>query len=604
MYNSPYSSFWGSDTFNKKMIYVSPGTELVYGHHPEEFLSNPNLWFEVILAEDRHIVERAYPDMQAGKIVELEYRINHSKRGIVWVEARMLPTIDSQGRFVRLDGVTVDITSRKQVELNLQEHEKNLKEAQRIASIGSWQLDHVTGKMKLSEEIERIFEFNTNEIEPNFPHFISFIHPEDVQMVVEGFEKSIKEKTSFDLMYRIQLPDTRVKYMQSRGETVFDIDGRPMQSIGTTQDMTILRMAEMALADREARLETIYQNGPDSIKLTNRNNELLEMNPAGLKMIEADSLEQVQGKSLLEIVNEPFKKRYAEVTEEIYSGKTAIFQYQVTTLKGNLRWFESHSVPMRDTNGKIIAMLCVTHDITEKKQADENLRISNAEFRQLAAHIEKIREEERMNLSREIHDELGQKLTALKMDAKWIGKRMSAADKEVEERFNSFSQMLDSMVKNVRKIASELRPSELEHLGLQPTLELYAQDFERRTGMKVSFQADISAFTSTPEISISLFRIFQESLTNIARHSGATEVNILVSIEEGDNFIMKIHDNGIGYNETQVKTRKTLGLLGMRERARLHGGDYLIRSIPGFGTQIEVSIPLGKSGAVVQSETT
>lgn len=256
---------------------------------------------------------------------------------------------------------------------------------------------------------------------------------------------------------------------------------------------------------------------------------------------------------------------------------------------------ECSAAPIRNDQGAIIGSVLVFRDITERRQAEEELRHSREELRSLAAHLEHVREEERTRMAREIHDELGQMLTGLKMDLSWIDRRLpSIADESVRQpltgKAKSMVGLLDEMVQSVRKISAELRPGVLDDLGLVPALEWQAREWEARTGVVCKVTSGLGERPISPELGTALFRIFQETLTNVARHAQATTVTARLTFQAGE-LLLEIRDDGRGITEEEQKHTKSFGLLGMKERATMLGGRFSIRGVSGQGTTVHVSIP-------------
>jgi len=219
------------------------------------------------------------------------------------------------------------------------------------------------------------------------------------------------------------------------------------------------------------------------------------------------------------------------------------------------------------------------------------LKKSFEELRELASHLQDIREEERANMAREIHDELGQQLTGMKMDMIWALKKMPSSENNgVAERLGSSLELLDKTINTVRKLATDLRPSILDDLGLLAAIEWHSEEFEKRFGISTIFKSGMQRFNFSPKIAIGLFRICQESLTNVARYSSAKNVSIALQ-QESDQIALKICDDGIGFDPGKIKGKKTLGLLGMKERALMMGGEFEISSEKGKGTSVTVKVP-------------
>ncbi len=230
-------------------------------------------------------------------------------------------------------------------------------------------------------------------------------------------------------------------------------------------------------------------------------------------------------------------------------------------------------------------------DVTERKRAEETLKASHRQLRELAARLQQAREEERTFIAREIHDELGQLLTGLKFDIKWLDKRLPAGAEELKKKISAILDLVDESIQAVRRIATDFRPGVLDTLGLTAAIEWQAEEFQKRTGIECHINERMPDPPADQQRATALFRIFQESLTNVARHSGATEVNVSLSRQNGA-VILQVKDNGRGITETEINHSRSVGLLGMRERAHLFGGEVHFSSVPNQGTTVTASIPL------------
>jgi signal transduction histidine kinase len=228
----------------------------------------------------------------------------------------------------------------------------------------------------------------------------------------------------------------------------------------------------------------------------------------------------------------------------------------------------------------------------EKMLAEEGLVKLNEQLRGLTARLQDVREEEQTRIAREIHDELGQMLTAVKMDISAANKKLSkVAVEDAKVHLSDAIGLVDSIIQSVRKIASELRPGVLDDLGLEAALEWQSLEFEKHNpDIKCDFSSTINDIPIEKNIATGLYRIYQESLTNIARHSGATAVKATL-VRSGNLLILTVTDNGKGFVQEEIKNKKTLGLVGMKERAILIGGELVIEPQKGQGTKVTVSVP-------------
>ncbi|MBO9202008.1 MULTISPECIES: PAS domain-containing sensor histidine kinase [Niastella] len=264
---------------------------------------------------------------------------------------------------------------------------------------------------------------------------------------------------------------------------------------------------------------------------------------------------------------------------------TLICQFEVNCKDGSKKHIE-FSASKGNKN-----LYLVANDITGKVKAEQELKQSHRQLRELSSYLENIREEERKHISREIHDELGQQLTLLKLDLLQMSKKLPPEAKEMIEKMRQADLLLAETMRSVRKIATQLRPSILDNLGLVSALEWQSREFEKNFGIRCIFESLLYEPQFTTKQSNALFRIYQEALTNIARHASATQVDAVLSMEE-NRIVLEIRDNGKGFNPNDMAHKKTLGLKGMQERALMIDGDFHIDSTPGKGTYIQISIPI------------
>lgn len=260
---------------------------------------------------------------------------------------------------------------------------------------------------------------------------------------------------------------------------------------------------------------------------------------------------------------------------------------------GDRKWmlFQGRAIIDRKKNLKRI--LGTSTDISMLKEVEEELKKSQKQLRELIVHSQSLIEDERKLIAREIHDELGQVLAALKMDLSWLKGKLSQDEERVFNKMNDIFSLLDRAVRSVKSISANLRPDVLDNLGLAAAIEWQTENFQRCSGIRCHLVLNPEDLTLDKTISIAVFRIFQETMTNISRHARASEVD--VKLEKTNGFIsLSVRDNGVGIDSNQVLAPDSFGLIGMRERAQSLGGDITIISTPGNGTTIEVQIPYNK----------
>ena len=251
---------------------------------------------------------------------------------------------------------------------------------------------------------------------------------------------------------------------------------------------------------------------------------------------------------------------------------------------------EYSSFPIIEDN-QIIGAVVVFLDITERKRAEQQLTLSHDQLRKLTARLESVREEERILIAREIHDELGQALTGVKLELCLLHDQIAEVSPMMRKKLESISTLVDGTIQSVQRIATELRPVVLDQLGLIPAIEWQAHEFQARTGIQCTLDVYLRAVTLSHAGSTAMFRIFQEILTNVARHAQASVVHITLQ-EQAGSLVLDVRDNGRGVTDAELADPHSLGLVGMRERALLLGGETIFTGSPGTGTAVRVRIPL------------
>lgn len=280
------------------------------------------------------------------------------------------------------------------------------------------------------------------------------------------------------------------------------------------------------------------------------------------------------------------------VNEAIHDRQPYNIEHRIVLPNGVTRIIHEQGEVKFDESDEPINIVGTVQDITERKRAEEELTYSREQLRNLSMHLQSVREEERTAIAREIHDELGQVLTALKMDLSWLDKKHRGT-KSLEERTKSMLSLVDSTIQTVKRISSELRPGVLDHLGLAAAIEWQAKEFEKHTGISCDVSVDPEDIVLDRQHSTPIFRIFQEALTNVARHAKATMVRISLH-EKDDGIALQVEDNGKGITKKQMNNPQSFGLIGIQERVHFLNGEIRIKGTRNKGTSLTIHIPLGK----------
>ncbi len=354
-----------------------------------------------------------------------------------------------------------------------------------------------------------------------------------------------------------------------------------------------------ALRSAETRVRTILESAMDAVVVADASQKIILFNEAAEKVFQYPR-EKILGQALDMLLPERLRRvHHAHVAHFGATGATSRRMGEQSVLIGmradGSEFPVEASISKSGQDGERI-YTAILRDISQRVSNEQALRRSREELREMASISQTVREQEKSRVARELHDELGGALTALKMDVAWMRERLPGGADPLDEKLASMQKMLDQTVAATRRISADLRPMMLDDLGLVPAVEWLVQDFQRRSGIGCEL-----AITS-PERAVpgaqatAVFRILQESLTNVARHAGATQVEITLELDEQE-IVLTVQDNGRGYSTEEPRESGSFGLIGMRERVYLLNGEVSVTSAPGEGALVEVHLPVGTGQA-------
>jgi PAS domain S-box-containing protein len=348
------------------------------------------------------------------------------------------------------------------------------------------------------------------------------------------------------------------------------------------------------LMESGERLQETMKAAMDAIIIADAGQRVILFNPAAEKMFGCSVLEAI-GTRLEAFLPERYRDKHREHVENFGAtddgARVMAVSREVTGLRADGTEFPIEATVSRVTlNGETLYTV-ILRDITERRRADRQLLDSNRQLRELSATLQNVREKERTRIARELHDELGQQLTGLKLELSWLGNQLAEKRDGLAAKVESMKQQIELTIKSVRRISTDLRPALLDDLGLCPAIEWLAADFSAKTGIAVDLDLAADEGTHGDALATALFRITQECLTNVARHAGATQVRISLRYED-NQLIFAVSDNGKGIVQSDKPKARGHGLIGIRERAIMLGAEAEFISTPGAGTTVRISIPL------------
>lgn len=463
------------------------------------------------------------------------------------------------------------------------------------AGDGLWDWNPQTNEVFFSAQLKRNLGYEEDEYPNHFNEWERRIHPDDKKKVDKTLEAFLKNEISlYEIEYRLLCKEGSYKWILDRGKTMsWDKDMHPIRCIGTHTDITQRKNIEQAIKESEQYTSSILSAIPDLIFVIDNNKNIVDFKSGNKKdlLIPVEkfingNLDNILPSKILTLVKD-------SIDSVSKNKKPDLIEYK---LKINKDWnfFECNMVPLGET--KVIAMV---RNITQRKQIEETLVRSEEQLKSYAAHLQNIREEERILLAREIHDELGQILVAVKIDLGLLSlKSNQYFDKNTSTDFTAqiehLAGLVDKTIKTARRIMTDLRPEILDVLGIKDALKQHLARFAERNEIKCTFDDKTTTFELDAQQSLTLFRILQESLTNIVKHAKASEVNVKL-IQNNDKLHLSITDNGIGFNSQNPTKQESYGLIGMKERAFLIDGNLTITSKKNVGTTIKIEIPYNNS---------
>jgi PAS domain S-box-containing protein len=548
--------------------------------HPEDLSRVMEKWLVI-----KATVE-AYEDEMRLQRADGEYR---------WFLIRIAPVLDKQGNLLKRYGVAIDIEERKRAEDALRRSEDRIRLSIDTIPTMVWSLQP-DGAIDFVNQ--RWMDYTGLSLEEAIAEPTRPMHPEDLPGAMAEWGANMAAEEPFEEELRLRRADGEYRWFLIRTDPLRDEQGRIVKWYGVSIDIEDRKRAEQALRAAEQKYRDIFENAGEGIFQSTPDGRYVAANPALARIYGFASPEELMHSRQdisLEVYVDPTRRKEFKLQLE-QQGAVRGFEHEVFRKDGSRIWISVNARAVRGKQGDIHYYEGTAQDITERKAAEEKLKATSEQLRALSARLQSAREEEGTRIAREIHDELGSMLTTLKWDLEEIQKTLSTSIDQlqltaVREKLQALMKLTDMSVSTLRRIASELRPSILDDLGLVPAIEWQAQQFQTRTGIICNCDCSLNITELSEEQSTAVFRIYQEALTNVLRHARATRVDIRIEKVDG-YFALSIRDNGKGISHSERSAQKSLGILGMRERAHLIGGEVSITGAEGQGAVVTVRVPI------------
>ncbi|HVE66878.1 MAG TPA: PAS domain S-box protein [Thermoanaerobaculia bacterium] len=652
-----------------RITFMSPACRKIYGREPEEMIGR--LFLDFVPPDQYEKDLLAFTEaMTSGKeAVDYISRVYRKDGSIVTLSATGRIVYDEEGRAIGAHGISRDLTEclraqeaqekvgreLRRLATQLETERARLVAAQAEARVGSWEIDLATRTVICSAETYRIFEAGPDQWSRVYDGVFPSVHPDDREKVGKAFVESVALRAPSTLEYRLSMLDGRIKFIERRWQILCDEHAQPVRAVGTSQDITDRKQAELRL-ERLGRISAVLSDINQMIVREKDPQRILAaccriavekgqfrmawiglVEDGGSVRVSAHAGASATGLRVRDVWlgDEERPGEYAIIRLAIKAGEHGVcndivldpgaaslraaaledeyrsmasFPLKVgeqvigtfNLYAGESGFFDVGEMGLLDELATDIAFALEIHDRdSERRRLEEALRQDEARLREsmrqlheVSARLNLSREQERARMAREIHDHLGQALTALKMDVSEVRRRLRAADiPGVEERLTEMSALIDTSVDEVQRVAVELRPVLLDDLGLLDAIRAYLQEVERRAGLRCVLTTEVSDLPMADDRATALFRILQEALTNAVRHATARRVDVSLTADT-DIVQLTVRDDGSGIPPMVQWDPKALGLVGMRDRALLFGGDVKVTGSPGMGTTVIARLPL------------
>jgi len=552
--------------------YMNKKAGEIFDRDPKAMIGK-NIWEEFPEGIDRPFYKAYYQAMREQKYIYME---EYYEPYDLWFENDIYPSPTGLSIYFK------DVTEKKKTTEALKQSEEHLQKILDQSLDVICTADSEARFVSMNAASERIWGYKPEELIGK--SFFDFVFEEDRGKTNEVMKDIISgtEITNFENCYNHK--NGGVVYMHWAARW----DEKSQLIYAIARDITKRKSAEQQVKKEKKLADSVINSLPGVFYLFDKTGKYIRWNK---------NLEIVTGYNGEEI-NQMHPLDFFGVEEKAFIQERIVetFEQGETTAEACLITKQGEKIPYFFTGLAIdyedkACLIGVGIDVTKRKKAEAELNASNIQLRSLASHLQSIREEERIRIAREIHDELGQQLTGLKMDVYWINKKLEKKEEAIQQKINGIIELIDETVKSVRRISSNLRPSILDDLGLISALEWHSREVEKRSEIKVHFSTKMLEQDIPVAIATAIFRIYQEALTNAVRHANAHEINSSLQLNDNE-LILRVKDDGKGIDQSAKTNTKTLGLLGIKERTIVLGGKYELKSEPGKGTELCISIPL------------
>ena len=573
------------------------GAERLYGYSADEVIGKP---ISLLLPPDR-----ADESAEIMEKIKRGERVNHfeterqKKDGIrVEVSLTVSPIIDTEGRIVGASAIARDITERKRTEEALRKSEERFRLAAKAGRMYAYEWDVATDIVMRSEEHVNVLGF-INQAKPlTRQQLLATIHPDDRALFIGSVDQLNPENPTTHISYRVLGPDGSVVWLEKNAKAFFDEARRMLNMVGMVADITERKRIEEALRESEEWLHLAVQAGRMYAFEWDATTDVIVRSGECADILNwIDDPTRDTGRQFAARVHPDDREAYT-APEVVLTPRNPTYKtsYRVLRPDGSAIWLEANGHVFFDDQGRLQRIIGMVADVTGRKLAEEALF-------GLSRRLIEAQELERARIARELHDDLSQRMALLQICLEQVTQDSAGFSSKTQQQLHNITKVCSEVSSTLHDLSHQLHPYKLDTLGLVAALGGFCNEFSRQHNLQVQFVYHDVPGQIPEDVTLCLFRIVQEALRNVVKHSEGTEAKVELS-GHGDRIDLCISDSGAGFNPEHVKAETGLGLISMRERLRLVRGHLSVESEPSRGTRIRVRVPLftNKSGVTEEGK--
>jgi len=548
--------------------------------------------------------------LEEGVTARDEFRVVHTDGSVHWLFGSGRPVQDGYGRRRFVVGVCLDITERRQnqermqglneiLETCVRERTAQLVEANerwdwvvRATNDAIWDWDLLSDTAYFSPRWKEMHGFQANDQPESREDWQRRIHPEDQQSVLSSLEEYLRgERGQFWEEYRVQRKDGTYIWVLDRGVAIRDEKGQAVRMVGAETDITWRKGVEQEVRLREQQFHTLADNVPALFAYVDRDGRYRFVNKQ-YEQLFGHSDKEIESMSVSALLGLEGYEKVKPYLDKALAGEPVSFEYELEVPGGSLHVLSTRYVPDRSDQGEVIGLFALSTDITALKSTEGLLRDREAQLRDLGAKLLQAQEEERRRISRDLHDDVMQRMGALALELYGLASSAPSQDLELLSQLKACGASAEQLTTDLQRMAHQLHPSVLEFGGLEMAVREQVNDFGARTGLSAELITQDVPKEIPLDHATCLYRVLQEGLQNVQRHADANTVLVRL-LGTGRGLGLCVHDDGHGFEEINgVARRKGLGLTSMAERVGMLRGTFRVKTKPGDGTELHAWVPL------------